>query len=128
MNPTVNQLARGMRGKKRRRSIFAFFKGGPHRRALIIRTPIMSPRKPNSARRTYAKVRIIVTRKVAFAKIPGIGEHGLLRHAVVLMEGKGAKDCPGINFTLVRGLLDFNGMELFGRRQKRSKFGVKKYK
>jgi len=88
----------------------------------------MSPRKPNSAKRTYAKVRLIFNGKKLFAKIPGIGEHFLQAHSVVFVRGHGPKDSPGINYTLVRGLYDFNKVELFGRRKRRSKFGVKRYK
>jgi len=88
----------------------------------------MSPRKPNSAVRTFAKVRIIISNKKIFAKIPGIGEHFLQAHSLVLVRGHGPKDSPGINYYLIRGLYDFDKIELFGRRNKRSKFGVKNIK
>jgi len=87
----------------------------------------MSPRKPNSARRTYAKVRLIYNGRRLFAKIPGIGEHFLQAHSVVLVRGHGPKDSPGINYHLIRGLYDFDKVETFGRRKRRSKFGIKKY-
>jgi small subunit ribosomal protein S12 len=86
----------------------------------------MSPRKPNSSHRTFAKVRVITDNKKIFAKIPGIGEHFLQPHNLVIIRGHGPKDSPGINYHLVRGLMDFNRMETFGRKNRRSKFGVKK--
>lgn len=88
----------------------------------------MTPRKPNSAKRTFAKVRIVINDKKVFAKIPGIGEHGLQPHSVVLLRGHGPKDSPGINYHLMRGLYDFNKLELYGRKNRRSKFGVKNKK
>jgi ribosomal protein S12 len=88
----------------------------------------MSPRKPNSAKRTFAKVRIQISQKKIFAKIPGIGDHFLQAHSVVLVRGHGPKDSPGINYNLIRGLYDFNKVELFGRQNRRSKFGVKNAK
>jgi len=86
----------------------------------------MSPRKPNSARRTFAKVRLLFNDKRLFAKIPGIGEHFLQSHSVVFVRGHGPKDSPGINYHLVRGLCDFTKVEPYGRKNRRSKFGVKK--
>jgi ribosomal protein S12 len=86
----------------------------------------MSPRKPNSAKRTFAKVRLLFNNKRIFAKIPGIGEHFLQSHAVVLVRGHGPKDSPGINYHLVRGQCDFIKIETYGRKNRRSKFGVKK--
>jgi len=87
----------------------------------------MSPRKPNSARRTFAKVRLLFNNKRLFAKIPGIGEHALQNHAMVFVRGHGPKDSPGINYHLVRGLCDFIREEPYGRKNRRSKFGLKKY-
>jgi len=86
----------------------------------------MSPRKPNSARRTFAKVRLCYNSKKVFAKIPGIGDHFLQAHSLVFLRGHGPKDSPGINYHLVRGLCDFIREESFGRRNRRSKFGVKR--
>ena len=85
----------------------------------------MSPRKPNSARRTFAKVRVIINYKRIFAKIPGIGEHFLQGHSVVMIRGGSPKDSPGINYHLIRGVYDFNRVEVFGRRNRRSKFRTK---
>jgi len=126
MLPTGGQLSRNFRIRKKRRSKVAPFEGGPQRKAIVYKIAIMTPRKPNSAKRTFAKVRIVINDKKIFAKIPGIGEHGLQPHSVVLVRGHGPKDSPGINYHLIRGLYDFNKLELYGRKNRRSKFGVKK--
>lgn len=99
----------------------------PHRKGVIYKIAVMSPRKPNSARRTFAKVRLLFNDKRVFAKIPGIGEHFLQSHSIVFVRGHGPKDSPGINYHLVRGLCDFIKIEPYGRRNRRSKFGVKKF-
>ena len=88
----------------------------------------MSPRKPNSARRTIAKVRLSFSDKKVFAKIPGIGDHKLQAHSLVFLRGHGPKDSPGVNYHLIRGLCDFTHQELFGRRSARSKYGLKSLK
>jgi ribosomal protein S12 len=87
----------------------------------------MPPRKPNSAKRTIAKVRLLINNKRLFAKIPGIGSHYLQKHSIVLLRGHGPKDSPGINYHLVRGQCDFIEIEDFGRVKRRSKFGTKKF-
>ena len=95
-------------------------------KGIIYQIAIMTPRKPNSAKRTFAKVRVTISDKKIFAKIPGIGRHFLQAHSTVLIRGHGPKDSPGINYHLVRGAHDFHRLELFGRKNRRSKFGVKK--
>lgn len=102
------------------------FGGAPHRQGVIFKVATMSPRKPNSARRTLAKVRLLWNNKRIFAKIPGIGEHFLQSFSVVMVRGHGPKDSPGINYHLIRGLCDFIRPELYGRKNRRSKFGLKK--
>jgi len=102
------------------------FDNAPHRKGVIYKIAIMSPRKPNSARRTFAKVRLLFNDKRLFAKIPGIGEHYLQTHSIVFVRGHGPKDSPGINYHLIRGLCDFIKVEPYGRKNRRSKFGVKK--
>jgi len=124
--PTLSQLSKKGRGSKWRRSRVGAFDGAPHRKAIIYKIAQMSPRKPNSARRTFAKARICVNNKRIFAKIPGIGDHFLQPHSLVLVRGHGPKDSPGINYHLIRGLFDFSRIELFGRKNRRSKFGVKR--
>lgn len=124
--PTLQQLSRHARSCKIRRNPVAALLGGPQRKAVVYKIAVMSPRKPNSARRTFAKVRVVMSNKRLFAKIPGLGEHFLQAHSVVLIRGHGPKDSPGINYHLIRGLLDFHRIEIFGRANRRSKFGVKR--
>lgn len=131
MNPTYSQLTQKNKGRCSKpydnsRSHRAF-DGAPHRKGIIYKITTMSPRKPNSARRTIAKVRLIFNSRRIFAKIPGLGEHRLQSHALVLVRGHGPKDSPGINYHLIRGLYDFHVIELYGRNHRRSKFGVKRH-
>jgi len=127
MAPTLNQFRFKIRSGKTIRNKVAAFDGAPNRKGVVYRIAITSPRKPNSARRTFAKVRLSSNGKRVFAKIPGIGSHFLQPHSVVFVRGHGPKDTPGVNYHLVRGIYDFNRLELYGRRQKRSKYAVKKY-
>ena len=129
MHPTSIQLSKRARIAKpyhilRNRALGA----GPQRKGIVYKVATISPRKPNSARRTIAKVRLIFNNKRIFAKIPGIGEHKLQNNALVLIRGHGPKDSPGINYHLIRGLYDFHYKESFGRRNRRSKFGVRRPK
>lgn len=123
--PTFSQLANFGRIQKKRRIKVQAFQGSPQRKGVVYKIAIFSPRKPNSAKRTIAKVSIIVTSKRIFAKIPGVGQHGLQEFSLVMVEGSGAKDTPGVNYSLIRGLYDFHLIEVFGRKRRRSKFGVK---
>lgn len=130
MAPTFRQLTDSLRGRRSKpyncsRSHQAF-DGAPHRKGIIYKIATMSPRKPNSARRTIAKVRLVFNDRRIFAKIPGLGEHKLQSHALVLVRGHGPKDSPGINYHLIRGLYDFHTAESYGREHRRSKFGVKR--
>lgn len=125
---TPSQLSKGARQFKpydRSRSHLAF-RGAPQRKGVIYKIAIMTPRKPNSAKRTIAKVKLNFNDKRIFAKIPGQGEHFLQAHSVVLVRGHGPKDTPGVNYHLIRGLFDFERIEIFGRRNRRSKFGIKR--
>ena len=127
MSPTYSQLGRGARSSKpyhvkRNKAL----DGAPQRKGIVYKIATMAPRKPNSARRTIAKVRFICNDKRVFAKIPGIGEHRLQNHALVFVRGHGPKDSPGVNFHLIRGKFDFHVIELYGRKNRRSKFGVKR--
>jgi small subunit ribosomal protein S12 len=128
MAPTVGQLTRKLRVQKLRNPKSRWLGLAPHRKGIIYKIAIMSPRKPNSARRTIAKVRLSYNEKRIFAKIPGIGEHKLQAHSLVFVRGHGPKDSPGINYHLVRGLCDFTHAEVFGRRSARSKYGLKSLK
>ena len=122
----LQQLINKRRKNKIRKSKAAAFGNAPHRKGVIYKIAVMSPRKPNSARRTFAKVRLLFNDKKLFAKIPGIGEHFLQTHSIVFVRGHGPKDSPGINYHLIRGLCDFIKVEPYGRKNRRSKFGVKK--
>lgn len=106
MFPTISQLGKhNIRQSKKRRNKVAAFEGAPQRKGIIYKIAVMSPRKPNSARRTFAKTRILTNNKRIFAKIPGIGEHFLQAHSVVLVRGHGPKDSPGINYQLIAGYM-----------------------
>jgi small subunit ribosomal protein S12 len=122
----VQQLINKRRLNKKKKKRAPAFNNAPHRKGVIYKIAIMSPRKPNSARRTFAKVRLLFNDKRLFAKIPGIGEHYLQTHSIVFVRGHGPKDSPGINYHLIRGLCDFVKVEPYGRKNRRSKFGVKK--
>jgi len=127
MTSTYGQLSRSQyRISKLKRIRAPAFKGAPHRKGIIYKITTITPRKPNSAKRTIAKIRLNFSGKRIFAKIPGIGEHFLQIHAQVFLRGHGPKDSPGINYHLIRGKEDFVREEKFGRRNRRSKFGVKK--
>jgi small subunit ribosomal protein S12 len=123
--PTVGQLSKKPRIQKTRKPKAPAFNFAPHRKGTVYKIAVMSPRKPNSARRTFAKVRLTTGKRV-FAKIPGMGDHRLQRHSLVFVRGHGPKDSPGINYHLVRGLCDFTYPEMFGRMRSRSKYGVKR--
>lgn len=122
----LQQLINKRRTNKNKKKKAMAFDNAPHRKGVIYKIAVMSPRKPNSARRTFAKVRLIFNNKKLFAKIPGIGEHFLQTHSIVFVRGHGPKDSPGINYHLIRGLCDFIKIEPYGRKNRRSKFGVKK--
>jgi small subunit ribosomal protein S12 len=126
--PTIHQLSKGMRGPRFRRRRAAALAGGPQRLGAIVRITTFNPRKPNSAKRTVARVRILLNKKGLFSKIPGIGEHYLQAHSSVMVRGHGPKDTPGVNYHLIRGKYDFHRVETYGRKNRRSKFGVKAVK
>jgi small subunit ribosomal protein S12 len=96
---TFSQLGRSKikaRLRKIRKLKALAFEKAPHRKGIIYKIAIMSPRKPNSAKRTFAKVRLNFNQKKIFAKIPGIGDHFLQAHSMVFVRGHGPKDSPGI--------------------------------
>lgn len=96
----------------------------PFKRGVCIKVTTMTPKKPNSALRKVARVRLTNGQEVT-AYIPGIG-HNLQEHSVVMIRGGRVKDLPGIRYHIVRGILDTGGVE--GRKQKRSKYGAKRPK
>lgn len=127
MTPTSLQLAKYGRKKKIRRCKVRSLFGKPQKRGLAYKVAILSPRKPNSAKRKHAKVRVLgnFKGKKAFAHIPGRGYHGLHDFSTVLIEGGGPPDLPGVNYSLIRGALDFLLTEKF-RVHRRSKFGLRR--
>ena len=113
-------LARGFNVLKNRPAFFA----SPFKRGVCIKVSTMTPKKPNSALRKVARVRLTNGMEVT-AYIPGEG-HNLQEHAVVLIRGGRVKDLPGVRYHIVRGVLDTAGVE--GRKQQRSKYGAKRPK
>ncbi|MBW2605068.1 MAG: 30S ribosomal protein S12 [Deltaproteobacteria bacterium] len=122
--PTINQLVRKGRKRIRKKTNTPALKGGPQKRGVCTRVYTSTPKKPNSALRKVARVRLTTGIEVT-AYIPGIG-HNLQEHSVVLVRGGRVKDLPGVRYHIVRGTLDTLGVE--DRRQGRSKYGSKKPK
>lgn len=122
--PTVNQLIRGHRTKIKARSKSPALKTCPQRRGVCVRVFTTTPKKPNSALRKVARVKLTSGIEVT-SYIPGVG-HNLQEHAIVLVRGGRVKDLPGVRYHIVRGVYDCSGVE--GRRQGRSKYGAKRPK
>jgi len=120
--PTINQLLRKPRKKVLSKSRSKDLEGNPFKRGVCIKVYTTTPKKPNSALRKVAKVRLSNGREV-IAYIPGIG-HNLQEHSVVLVRGGRVKDLPGVRYHIVRGIYDAAGVE--GRMQGRSKYGAKR--
>lgn len=119
--PTINQLIRSRRRTKKGKSKAPALKGCPLRRGVCTRVYTTTPKKPNSALRKVARVRLTSQMEVT-AYIPGVG-HNLQEHSVVLVRGGRVKDLPGVRYHIVRGAFDTAGVE--GRKQSRSKYGAK---
>ena len=122
--PTINQLVRKPRKQQRAKSKVRALKGSPFRRGVCIVVKVVSPKKPNSANRKVAKVRLTSGYEV-MAYIGGEG-HNLQEHSVVMVRGGRVPDLPGVRYQIVRGRLDTSGIEK--RRQGRSKYGAKRPK
>jgi small subunit ribosomal protein S12 len=122
--PTINQLIRLGRERKRKKSKSPALKGCPQKRGVCTRVMTVTPKKPNSALRKVARVRLTNGIEVT-AYIPGVG-HNLQEHSAVLVRGGRIKDLPGVRYHIVRGTLDALGVE--DRRKGRSKYGSKKPK
>lgn len=122
--PTINQLIRKPRRSPRGKSKSPALKGNPLARGVCTRVFTVTPRKPNSALRKVARVRLSTGYEVT-AYIPGEG-HNLQEHSVVLVRGGKVADLPGVKYHIVRGALDTSGVE--GRKQSRSLYGTKKPK
>jgi small subunit ribosomal protein S12 len=123
---TLRQLCFKSRIQKRRRCKVAALLGAPMRKGVVVKMAITTPRKPNSAKRKYAKVRVICSKKIVHAHIPGQGLSFIQEYSIVMVEGGSPPDVPGVNYSLIRGLYDFEHYETFGRRKRRSKFGTKR--
>ena len=122
--PTVNQLIRFGRSPQRAKNKTPAMAGCPQKRWVCTRVYTMTPKKPNSALRKVARVRLTNGFEVT-AYIPGEG-HNLQEHSIVLIRGGRVKDLPGVRYHIIRGVLDSAGVE--GRHNSRSKYGVKKPK
>ena len=122
--PTIQQLVRHGRGQKRSKVRTPALKGSPQRRGVCTRVYTSTPKKPNSALRKVARVRLTSGVEVT-AYIPGIG-HNLQEHSIVLVRGGRVKDLPGVRYKIIRAALDTAGVR--DRKQARSKYGAKREK
>lgn len=122
--PTINQLIRQGRVKKRDKSAAPALRECPQKRGVCTRVYTATPKKPNSALRKVARVRLTNGIEVS-SYIPGVG-HNLQEHSVVLIRGGRVKDLPGVRYHIVRGALDSVGVK--DRKQARSKYGAKRPK
>ena len=122
--PTINQLIRIGREKSTSRSKAPALMGCPERRGVCTRVSTTTPKKPNSALRKIARVKLTTGMEVT-AYIPGVG-HNLQEHSIVLIRGGKVQDLPGVRYHIIRGVLDTAGVE--GRKQGRSLYGAKRPK
>jgi small subunit ribosomal protein S12 len=122
--PTINQLVRKGRQQVRARSKAPVLESCPQKRGVCLSVKTQTPKKPNSALRKIARVRLSNNREIT-AYIPGEG-HNLQEHSIVLVRGGRVRDLPGVRYHIIRGTLDASGVD--GRRQQRSKYGMKKGK
>ena len=120
--PTVNQLVRKARQPKTSRNKVPALEECPQKRGVCTRVYTTTPKKPNSALRKVARVRLTTGVEVT-AYIPGIG-HNLQEHSIVLVRGGRVKDLPGVRYKIIRGALDASGVA--NRKQARSRYGAKK--
>jgi small subunit ribosomal protein S12 len=122
--PTINQLVKKGRVRKEEKTKTPALKANPQKRGVCTAVRTSTPKKPNSALRKIARVRLVNGMEVT-AYIPGIG-HNLQEHSIVLIKGGRVKDLPGVRYKIIRGALDTAGVDT--RRQARSKYGAKKPK
>lgn len=120
--PTINQLVRKGRQEKRKKTKTPALQGCPQRRGVCTQVKTTTPKKPNSALRKIARVRLTNGIEIT-AYIPGIG-HNLQEHSIVLVRGGRVKDLPGVRYKIIRGALDAAGVT--DRKQARSRYGTKK--
>ncbi|MGL4607119.1 MAG: 30S ribosomal protein S12 [Eubacteriaceae bacterium] len=122
--PTINQLVKKGRKHSEEKTKTPALKANPQKRGVCTAVRTSTPKKPNSALRKIARVRLVNGMEVT-AYIPGIG-HNLQEHSIVLVKGGRVKDLPGVRYKIIRGALDTAGVD--ARRQARSKYGAKKPK
>ena len=122
--PTINQLIRKPRRAVKRKSKSPALTGAPERRGVCLAVKTMTPKKPNSALRKVARVRLSNGKEVT-VYIPGV-DHNLQEHSIVLVRGGRVRDLPGVRYHIVRGVLDAAGVE--NRKKSRSKYGAKRGK
>ena len=122
--PTINQLIRFGRSQKKWKTAAPALKSCPQKRGVCTRVYTTTPKKPNSALRKVAKVRLTNGYEVV-SYIPGEG-HNLQEHSVVMIRGGRVKDLPGVRYHILRGVLDTQGVK--NRKQRRSKYGAKRPK
>ena len=120
--PTINQLVKSGRSKPVKKTDSPALKACPQKRGVCVRVYTSTPKKPNSALRKVARVRLTNGMEVT-TYIPGVG-HNLQEHSIVMIRGARVKDLPGVRYHVVRGSLDTLGVE--GRMQSRSKYGAKR--
>ena len=120
--PTINQLVRKGRKKIQHKTDAPALQGCPQRRGVCTRVYTTTPKKPNSALRKMARVPLTTGQEVT-AYIPGEG-HSLQEHSIVLVRGGRVKDCPGVRYHILRGVLDASGVA--ERKQARSKYGARR--
>jgi small subunit ribosomal protein S12 len=123
--PTFHQLKKNPRKRPKKKSPTLWLQNCPHKKGVCVRVYTTSPKKPNSAVRKVAKVRLTSINRHILAYIPGFG-HNLNQHSVVLVRGGRVRDVPGMHYKLIRGIYDFEATEERKRSQRRSKFGLPK--
>ena len=122
--PTINQLIRKGRETSAKKSVSPLLERNPQKRGVCLSVKTATPKKPNSALRKIARVRL-VNKMEGTVYIPGVG-HNLQEHSIVLVRGGRVKDLPGVRYHIVRGTLDTAGVA--NRTQRRSKYGAKRAK
>ncbi|NLX06641.1 MAG: 30S ribosomal protein S12 [Phycisphaerae bacterium] len=122
--PTINQLVRKPRKPITKKSKSPALADSPQKRGVCLQVKTMTPKKPNSALRKVARVRLSNGKEIT-TYIPGV-DHNLQEHSIVLVRGGRVRDLPGVRYHIVRGVLDAAGVD--GRKQSRSKYGAKKGK
>jgi len=122
--PTINQLIRKERAKAKKKHKTPALQSSPQKRGVCVRVYTTTPKKPNSALRKVARVRLTNGIEVT-SYIPGVG-HNLQEHSVVLIRGGRVKDLPGVRYHIIRGTMDTAGVD--DRRRSRSKYGAKRPK